>query len=171
MILSKEEIKKLIPQRDPILMIDKVMEYSAEQSILTSKWVGEDAAPFRGHFPDFPILPGVFLIEGAAQTGAILLGLDGMEWEFGDEINVEVAPKTIGVLGGSKVRFKKPVFPNAQIYFSGVVEWKRAGSMSLKVKAYDQDNKTLMSGSVILSTVLKSQLENSTKHEAIPQVV
>lgn len=171
MILIQSEIKNLIPQRPPILMLDGVEEYSQGQSILTTKWIGEEAAPFKGHFPGFPLLPGVFLIEAAAQTGAVMMGLDELKWEYGQAVKIEKAPKTVGVLGGSKVRFKKPVFPNTRLYFSGIVEWKRGGTMSLKVKAFDEANNTLMSGSVTLSTVLKSQLQNSPANEKLSAVL
>ena len=171
MIISLEKVKELIPQRAPILMVDQVLEYSPGKSILTSKWVGPDADPFKGHFPGFAILPGVFLIEAAAQTGALMMALDRMNKLNDQYKDVGKSQDSIGVLGGSKVRFKKPVFPKTRLFFSGIVEWQRSGSMSLKVKAYDQHEDTLMVGSVTLSTVLKSRLTKKTKDETLFEVI
>lgn len=77
-----EEILKRIPQRDPFLYIEKIIEKS-EDTITTSKKITGKEDFFKGHFPGNPIMPGVLLCEAAFQTGALLMsyimegGLEG----------------------------------------------------------------------------------------------
>ena len=70
-MLDKEEIKKIIPQREPFLMIDEVEEYIPGESCTAYKNISEDEYYFKGHFPGNPIMPGVLMVEALAQTGAL----------------------------------------------------------------------------------------------------
>ena len=72
-MLSKEEIKEIIPQREPFLMIDKVEEYIPGESAIAYKEVKAEEWYFKGHFPGNPIMPGVLITESLAQTGAIAI--------------------------------------------------------------------------------------------------
>ncbi len=67
-----EQIKKAIPHRPPMLLVDEIVQQD-EGSILCRKTFHDDEYFFQGHYPDFPLVPGVILCECAAQTGAILL--------------------------------------------------------------------------------------------------
>lgn len=70
--LSRAEIEQLIPHRDPFLWIDEVLEVS-EKKIVARKHIAPELDVFRGHYPHFPILPGVLQLEAAFQAGAILI--------------------------------------------------------------------------------------------------
>ena len=72
-MLNKNEIKQIIPQREPFLMIDEVEEYVPGESAIAYKHVSEDEWYFKGHFPGNPIMPGVLITESLAQTGAIAI--------------------------------------------------------------------------------------------------
>ena len=72
-MLNKEEIKKIIPQREPFLMIDEVEEYIPGESAVAYKNVTEDEYYFKGHFPGNPIMPCVLITESLAQTGAVAI--------------------------------------------------------------------------------------------------
>ena len=72
-MLSKEEIKKIIPQREPFLMIDEVESFEPGQSATAYKNVDKEEWYFKGHFPDNPIMPGVLIAESLAQTGAVAI--------------------------------------------------------------------------------------------------
>ena len=72
-MLNKEEIKKIIPQREPFLMIDEVEEYKPGESAVCYKNVNENEWYFKGHFPGNPIMPGVLIAESLAQAGAIAI--------------------------------------------------------------------------------------------------
>ncbi len=67
-----EEIQQLIPHRPPFLWLDEVVEISNEQ-IRAKKYLPEDLDVFRGHYPHFPVLPGVLQCEAVFQAGAVLI--------------------------------------------------------------------------------------------------
>ena len=69
-MLNKDEIKKIIPQREPFLMIDEVEEYIPGESAVAYKNVSADEWYFKGHFPGNPIMPGVLQLEALAQCSA-----------------------------------------------------------------------------------------------------
>ena len=71
--LNKEQIKEIIPQREPFLMIDEVEEYIPGKSAIAYKNVNEEEWYFKGHFPGNPIMPGVLITESLAQTGAVAI--------------------------------------------------------------------------------------------------
>lgn len=103
-MLNKEEIKNIIPQRDPFLMIDEVEEYVPGESAIAYKNVNEQEWYFKGHFPGNPIMPGVLIAESLAQTGAVaILSMDenkGKNALFG-EID--------------KMKFKRKVVPGDRL--------------------------------------------------------
>ena len=66
------KVEAFLPHRDPFLFIDEVIEVSNEK-IVAKRFVSPDEEFFKGHFPDFPIMPGVLLCEACFQTGAIYL--------------------------------------------------------------------------------------------------
>jgi UDP-3-O-[3-hydroxymyristoyl] N-acetylglucosamine deacetylase/3-hydroxyacyl-[acyl-carrier-protein] dehydratase len=66
------KILKLLPHRYPFLLVDRVLEITPRVSITALKNVTMNESFFQGHFPDFPVMPGVLIIEALAQTGGIL---------------------------------------------------------------------------------------------------
>lgn len=99
-MLDIKEIMKIIPQRAPFLMIDRVEEFVPGEMAIAYKNVCINEWYFEGHFPGEPIMPGVLITEALAQTGAVaILSLDenkGKNALFG---------------GIDKLRFKRPVVP------------------------------------------------------------
>ena len=106
--MNAEEIKKLLPHRDPFLFIDKVLDLSAEH-IVAERYVSPEESFFKGHFPEFPIMPGVLIVEAMAQTCGIL----------GSHIMKQTASdKSVYLLCGvEKVRFRKKVMPGDTLRF------------------------------------------------------
>lgn len=103
-MLNKEEIKNIIPQREPFLMIDEVEEYIAGESAVAYKYVRKDEWYFKGHFPNNPIMPGVLIAESLAQTGAIAI------------LSMEENKGKNALFGGiDKMRFKKIVVPGDKL--------------------------------------------------------
>ncbi len=70
-LLNQEQIKEIIPHRDPFLLIDEVLELEAGVSVTAKKHIKTDEDWFRGHFPQEPVQPGVLMIEMLAQAGAV----------------------------------------------------------------------------------------------------
>lgn len=99
-MLNKEEIKSIIPQIEPFLMIDEVEEYVPGESCIAYKNVDENEWYFKGHFPGNPIMPGVLITESLAQAGAVAI------------LSMEENKGKNALFGGiDKLRFKKQVVP------------------------------------------------------------
>ena len=71
--MNLEKIKAIIPHRDPMLLVDEVVDMMPEDSITSRFYVDPDRDIFRGHFPEEPVLPGVYTVEIMAQTSDILI--------------------------------------------------------------------------------------------------
>ena len=103
-MLSKEEIKRIIPQREPFLMIDEVEEYISGEMAIAYKNVNESEWYFKGHFPGNPIMPGVLITEAVAQTGAVAI------------LSLEENKGKNALFGGiDKMKFKKMVIPGDRL--------------------------------------------------------
>lgn len=99
-----QEIKDTIPHRYPFLLVDKVTEIEEGKRVVGYKNVTINEPFFQGHFPDYPVMPGVLIIEALAQVGAV--AMLGMEENKGK----------IGFLAGvDKCRFKRQVVPGDQL--------------------------------------------------------
>ncbi|HEX2559248.1 3-hydroxyacyl-ACP dehydratase FabZ [Phenylobacterium sp.] len=96
------EIVKRIPHRYPFLLVDRAEDYKAHQSIVGIKCVTINEPFFVGHFPEYPVMPGVLIVEALAQTGAVLMS---------KSLNVDVAGKTIFFTSLDNCRFRAPVRP------------------------------------------------------------
>jgi len=105
--LNIDEIISCLPHRYPFLLVDRVLDFVPEQSIKALKNVTANEPHFMGHFPDFPVMPGVLIVEAMAQVGGILA--------------FQSAPKDQEFLvfftGIDGVRFRKPVRPGDQLVF------------------------------------------------------
>jgi 3-hydroxyacyl-[acyl-carrier-protein] dehydratase len=109
------QIMSLLPHRYPFLLIDRVLEIERKQRIVASKNVSINEPFFQGHFPDFPIMPGVLMVEAMAQAGGCLLLT-----EFPDR-----AERLMLFTGIEHARFRRPVVPGDQIRFEvTVLQWR-----------------------------------------------
>ncbi|HEY8570860.1 3-hydroxyacyl-ACP dehydratase FabZ [Phenylobacterium sp.] len=96
------EILSRIPHRYPFLLVDRCEEYRPSESIVGIKCVTVNEPFFQGHFPDYPVMPGVLIVEAIAQTGAVLMS---------KSLEVDVAGKTILFMSLDNCRFRSPVRP------------------------------------------------------------
>ncbi len=96
------EVLRRIPHRYPFLLVDRAEEYKPSQSIVGIKCVTFNEPFFQGHFPDYPVMPGVLIVEALAQTGAVLMS---------KSLDVDVAGKTIFFVSLDNCRFRAPVRP------------------------------------------------------------
>ncbi|OIL22256.1 3-hydroxyacyl-[acyl-carrier-protein] dehydratase FabZ [Oenococcus oeni] len=99
-VMTATEIQKVLPNRYPMLMVDRVLELVSGERILAQKNVTINEEFFQGHFPGNPVMPGVLIVEALAQAGAIaLLKMD------------RFAGKTPYFGGVDKVKFRRMVRP------------------------------------------------------------
>lgn len=102
--MNIQEIKDTIPHRYPFLLVDKVIEAEEGKRVVGLKNVTINEPFFQGHFPDYPVMPGVLILEALAQTGAIAV------------LGMEANKGKIGFLAGvDKCRFKRQVTPGDQL--------------------------------------------------------
>ena len=100
-------LMELLPHRDPMLLIEKVIDIVPNQSATGFKSVSMTEPFFAGHFPGHPIMPGVMIIEAMAQTaGALVMYSQGTNSD----------DKIVYFMSVEKARFRNPVFPGAQLY-------------------------------------------------------
>ena len=100
-MLDINEIKKIIPHRYPFLLVDKIIECDDESRIVGIKSVTMNEPFFQGHFPEFPIMPGVLIVEAMAQVACIL----------GIRILKKEGNTSVFFTGIDGVKFRKPVLP------------------------------------------------------------
>jgi 3-hydroxyacyl-[acyl-carrier-protein] dehydratase len=111
------EIMAILPHRYPFLLIDRVIDIERKVRIVAIKNVTVNEPHFVGHFPDYPIMPGVLTIEAMAQAGGALLLT-----EFSVE---ERADKLMVFTGIEEARFRRPVLPGDQLRIEvTVVNWR-----------------------------------------------
>jgi beta-hydroxyacyl-ACP dehydratase FabZ len=104
-MLDIQEIEKILPQRFPFLMIDRILELEPDKKVVAIKNVTYNEGFFAGHFPGRPIMPGVLIIEAMAQASIMLF--------YGHK---KAADKKLSYyLGSVKMRFLAPVFPGDQL--------------------------------------------------------
>ena len=98
------QIQRRIPHRPPMLLIDRVEEIVPDTSAVGIKMVSVGEPFFAGHFPDYPIMPGVLIVEAMAQTAACMVSVT---------LGGETEDKLVFFTTIDKVRFRKPVRPGA----------------------------------------------------------
>ena len=107
--MSLEQIKKLIPHRSPMLLIDEIISLASDQ-IVCRKTFGGDEFFFQGHYPNQPIVPGIILCEAAMQSGAALLSTI-----IADDMSDDSDAKVPVVTRLNNVKFKQMVKPGNTI--------------------------------------------------------
>ena len=105
MILDIQEILGFLPHRYPFLLIDRIVEFERTKRLVAIKNVTINEPFFQGHFPDYPIMPGVLVVEAMAQAGGII-----MMYELPDRQS-----KLVVFTGIERAKFRRPITPGDQI--------------------------------------------------------
>ena len=101
-------VLKLLPHRYPFLMVDRIYDMKADESAVGVKNVTINEPFFQGHFPGFPVMPGVLIIEGLAQTaGALCVS----------HLDASYKPQLVYFMGIDKAKFRKPVLPGDELHY------------------------------------------------------
>ncbi len=122
------EIMSILPHRYPFLLIDRVVEMERKQRIVAIKNVSLNEPHFQGHFPDYPIMPGVLMVEAIAQAGGALLLT-----EIPDR-----ADKLMVFTGIENAKFRRPVVPGDQLRIEvTVLQWRSRAVRMLGIATVD----------------------------------
>jgi len=100
------EIMQVLPHRYPLLLVDRILEMELGKRIVGLKNVSINEPYFQGHFPGFPLMPGVYILEALAQVGGILMI---------KSLGLEIGKYAVVFAGIDDARFKKPVYPGDQL--------------------------------------------------------
>jgi len=111
MLLDINQIQEILPHRYPFLLVDRIMEVEAGKRAVGLKNVTINEPFFQGHFPGYPVMPGVLLVEAMAQVGAVAL------------LSMPENKGKIGLFAGiDKLRFRQQVVPGDQLRIEVVLE-------------------------------------------------
>lgn len=125
MRLNKEQIKEIIPHRDPFLLIDEIIEMEVGKRVVAMKYVKEEEYYFQGHFPQEKVMPGVLIVEALAQAGAVAI------------LSMEEHRGKIAYFGGIKeAKFRQKVFPGDTLRLEVVMERLRSKAGFGRAAAY-----------------------------------
>ena len=130
-VINIDQIKKMIPHRAPILLIDRVEDVVLDSEATGIKAVSGNEPYFAGHFPDFPVMPGVLIVEALAQTAAVLVAATMPDLAQG---------KLVFFPTIEKARFRQPVRPGDVIKLHAVKNtnkgplWKFTGKATVDGK-------------------------------------
>lgn len=124
--LDINQIMAILPHRYPFLLIDRVVEVARRQRIVALKNVTINEPFFQGHFPGFPIMPGVLMVEAMAQAGGALLLTEVPDRDS----------KLMVFTGIERARFRRPVTPGDQLRLVVEVLAWRTTAVRMEGKAY-----------------------------------
>ena len=147
------EIMALLPHRYPFLLIDRVVEMERKQRIVAIKNVTVNEPHFQGHFPDYPIMPGVLMVEAIAQTGGALLLTEIPDRD----------QKLMVFTGIENARFRRPVTPGDQLRIEVTVQqWRSRAVKMLGV--------ITVNGKIVCDAVVMCQVVPRVTKKSAPMV-
>jgi 3-hydroxyacyl-[acyl-carrier-protein] dehydratase len=145
-VLDIADIMAILPHRYPFLLIDRLMEIERKKRIVALKNVTINEPFFAGHFPNFPIMPGVLIVESIAQAGGALLLT-----EIPDREN-----KLMVFTGIERAKFRRPVVPGDQLRIEvNVLNWRP--------RAVRMEGRVTVEGKLACEAVIMCQLVPRTR--------
>ena len=145
--LNYHEIIDLIPHRYPFLLIDRVEEIIVNQSAIGIKNVTINENFFNGHFPEFPVMPGVLIVEAMAQTAACLVSYQDKSLSSNN---------LVFFTGIEKAKFRKPVIPGNELIL-------KINLMSNKRSLYKFNGQAFVQNKLVAYSEFSAMLVNEEK--------
>jgi len=149
-VLDYEDVRRLLPQAHPFVFIDRVLEFEAKKRIVCLKNVTGSEFYFPGHFPGIAIMPGALIGEAVAQASTLLFLLSD---EFVRETDARIF-----VVGTTRTRFLKPVFPGDSLRIT-VDVIKLLSSSAMVVGHVEVDGRLVVKSTIALSAVSAGELK------------
>lgn len=151
-VLDIGDIMAILPHRFPFLLIDRLMEIERKKRIVALKNVTVNEPFFAGHFPNFPIMPGVLIVESIAQAGGALLLT-----EIPDREN-----KLMVFTGIDRAKFRRPVVPGDQLRIEvNVINWRP--------RAVRMDGRVTVEGKLVCEARVMCQLVPRNPEASAPE--
>ncbi|MCX8095411.1 MAG: 3-hydroxyacyl-ACP dehydratase FabZ [Caldisericia bacterium] len=143
--MKLDEIKKYLPHREPFLFVDEIIELEKGKKILGQYKVKEDSFWINAHFENFPIMPGVLILEALAQV-SLLIFKDLIEGKIPIFVKIE------------NFTFKKPVFPGDILFLESFVVSEKMGFVKFDVKC-TKDKEIVCEGKIIATLKRKEEIK------------
>ena len=131
--LDKNQIKNLLPHREPMLLIEELYDIKKLSSATGVVQVKKDSFFVQGHFPEQPVMPGVLIVEAFGQTAAALTA-HGIDKET-------YANKLVFLMGVEKARFRNPVMPDCKLLLKIEAIWSHGKVWKYKGEAFVEGKK------------------------------
>ncbi len=147
-ILDIQAIKAILPHRYPFLLVDRIVELEAERIVGIKNVTGNEPF-FAGHFPDFPVMPGVLIVEAMAQVAGVLVLKD-----MGEQ-------KAVFLASIEQAKFRRPVVPGDQLR----IEMKVGKRKATVAKMY---GKATVDGAVVAEAELMCKLAGTAAPAPAP---
>ena len=126
MTLDINEIQQILPHRPPFLLVDRILELEPDKRIVGIKNVSMNEPFFVGHFPSFPVMPGVLIVEAMAQTGGVLV-MYGVP---------DASQRLVLFASIEEAKFRRPVRPGDQLRMEVEVLSRKTTFARMKGKAF-----------------------------------
>lgn len=153
-VFSKEQVLELLPHRDPFLFVNHITRFKNDKMIEAELKITGDEDFLKGHFPGNPVVPGVLVTDGLAQTSGLLYGFTKQENLKGTDREDE--PPELFFLAAANVKYVSPAFPGDTITMIAYKDTVYGNLYNFKVEALS-GRKVIQKGTLTLALVQEEQ--------------